>query len=287
MARASESIFQALLEATRRPRPFECYTAADLWTDEHTSAQMLKYHLDASIDLSSRNHAFIDRSVSWMVDRFEVGPETANVDFGCGPGLYTIRLARRGAQVTGIDFSRRSIDYAKESASRENLTARYIHGDYLEHEWDERFDLATLIFCDFCALSPAQRATLLDTIGSVLEPDGSLLLDVHSLAAFRATQESSACERNQLDGFWSPDEYVALVHLFKYEPERVVLHKYTIVERDRVRSVYNWLQYFDLPMLERELAEHGLVIRGVYADVAGAPYAEGAPEIAVVAGRQR
>lgn len=34
----------ALERINARPAPFEFYTASDLWTDEHTSAQMLAFH---------------------------------------------------------------------------------------------------------------------------------------------------------------------------------------------------------------------------------------------------
>ena len=74
-----------------RPKPFEFYTASDLWTDEHTSQQMLAYHLKEDIDVSSRNAKFIDRSVEWICTHFNVTAETKIADFGCGPGLYTSR----------------------------------------------------------------------------------------------------------------------------------------------------------------------------------------------------
>jgi hypothetical protein len=47
-------MFEQLEDIHKRPEPFECYTAADLWTDHHTSEQMLAYHLDPDIDVSSR-----------------------------------------------------------------------------------------------------------------------------------------------------------------------------------------------------------------------------------------
>jgi hypothetical protein len=34
-------MFEELEKISSRPRPFEFYTASDLWTDEHTSEQML------------------------------------------------------------------------------------------------------------------------------------------------------------------------------------------------------------------------------------------------------
>ena len=78
---------------------------------------MLEFHLNESIDVSSRNKDFIDRSIDWVLSHFRAGVNTRIADFGCGPGLYTTALAKKGADVTGIDFSERSIRYAKEIAA--------------------------------------------------------------------------------------------------------------------------------------------------------------------------
>ena len=86
--------------------------------------------------------------MEWIAERFGVGDGAKIADFGCGPGLYTTRLARKGADVTGIDFSMRSIEYARKTAREEGLTVRYVNEDYLEYETDERFDLVMMIMCD-------------------------------------------------------------------------------------------------------------------------------------------
>ena len=108
-------MFQELERINARPKPFEFYTASDLWTDERTSEKMLAFHLNGDIDVSSRNARFIDRSVDWIASHFNVGAGTKIADFGCGPGLYTTRLAQRHADVTGTDFSKRSIRFEQES----------------------------------------------------------------------------------------------------------------------------------------------------------------------------
>ena len=275
-------MFDQLETIYHRPRPFEFYTADELWTDEHTSAQMLAYHLNEEVDLSSRSGAFIDRSVEWIVSRFGVGKGTKIADFGCGPGLYTIRLARRGADVTGIDFSKRSIDHARKTAAAEGLSIRYINESYLELELDDRFDLVTMIMCDFCALSPEQRRTILRKFQALLAPGGAVLLDVYSLAGFAERKELATCERDLMDGFWSPHRYYAFLNTFTYDEEKVVLDKYTIVERARTRTIYNWLQYFSPEALEHELSGCGLEIEKCYADVAGSTYHPEQNEFAVV-----
>lgn len=134
-------MFEELEKINERPEPFEFYTASDLWTDEHTSAQMLSFHLNEATDISSRNAQFINRSVEWVASRFNIGKDTKIADFGCGPGLYATSLSKRQANVTGIDFSRRSVECAKRVAAREQLNIHYVNQNYLEFETDDRFGL--------------------------------------------------------------------------------------------------------------------------------------------------
>ena len=276
-------MFKELEEINSRPEPFQFYTAADLWTDEHTSSQMLKFHLDESVDVSSRNRKFIERSVKWIVSHFGVGKGIKIIDFGCGPGLYTTLLAERKADVTGIDFSGRSIRYAKDVAAKKGLEIEYICQNYLEFDTDKRFELIMMIMCDFCALSPDQREVMLAKFLGMLERGGSVLLDVYSLAAFKQREEAATYQRNLLDGFWSPEEYYGFLNTFKYENEKVVLDKYTIIEKSRKRTVYNWLQYFSQESLRTEFERSGFRIEGYYSDVAGATFNPESLEFAIVA----
>jgi SAM-dependent methyltransferase len=276
-------MFEELKEINSRPAPFEFYTADELWTDEHRSKRMLLFHLNESVDLSSRNKVFIDRSEGWIAHHFQVREKTEIADFGCGPGLYTVKLAMRGAIVTGIDFSENSINYAKKSAAGKGLKFNYVLANYLEFETTSRFDLIIMIFCDFCALSPAQRKKMLLKFKSLLKPDGRVLLDVHSLNCFDQKEESATYELNQLNGFWSADEYYCFVNSFKYEKEKVSLDKYTIIEESRGRVVYNWLQYFSPDDLKTEFEECGFTVENIYSDVAGAPYDPDTKDFAIVA----
>jgi 2-polyprenyl-3-methyl-5-hydroxy-6-metoxy-1,4-benzoquinol methylase len=278
-------MFEDLEMINERPAPFQFYTASDLWTDEYTSAQMLSYHLNDAVDLSSRNAQFINRSVEWIASHFNIGKGTKIADFGCGPGLYATRLAKHQANVTGIDFSRRSIKYAKEVAAREQLNINYVTQNYLDLETEDRFDLVLMIMWDFCALSPVQRRVILSKFHKILKPGGSLLFDVFSLTAFDQREEAATYEVNLLNGFWSPNKYYGFLNTFKYDEEKVVLDKYTIVESDRTRTMYNWLQYFAPEELEREFVAGGFSIEALYSDVAGTTYDRNTSEYAVIAKR--
>lgn len=276
-------MFKQLQQINERPQPFEFYTADDLWTNEYTASQMLQYHLNESIDVSSRNRAFIERSAAWIGAHFALDAGSAVADFGCGPGLYTTKFAEYGAQVTGIDFSENSLNYAKSVAAEKGLNIDYVRANYLEYCSEKPFDLITMIMCDFCALSPDQRQTMLQKFHSHLKPGGALLFDVYSLTSFEQKVEAATYELNQLYGFWSPNDYYCFVNTFKYEDEKVMLDKYTIFEDSEPRIVYNWLQYFSVASLKAELAANGFIIDELYANVAGDTFNETGDEFAIVA----
>ena len=276
-------MIKELKEINSRPAPFQFYTAEELWTNEYTSKQMLEYHLNESIDASSRNKRFIERSVEWIVSRFEVDKNSEIADFGCGPGLYTNMLAERGAIVTGIDFSENSLKYAKQIAAEKGFKTNYILTNYLEFETANSFDLITMIMCDFCVLNPEQRKKILSKFYSILKPGGSVLLDVYSLNTFNQREESATYELNQLNGFWSPENYYCFVNTFKYEKEKVLLDKYTIIEESQKRIVYNWLQCYSKDSIRIEFEENGFKVEEFYSDVAGKAITSESTEIAIVA----
>lgn len=275
-------MFKSLEQINVRPQPFQYYTAEDLWNEEHTSKMMLECHLNSDIDISSRNHEFIDRSADWIAKRFNVKEGTRIVDFGCGPGLYASRLAKLGADVVGVDFSKRSIDYAQNYAKESGLNIEYVCENYLSFKSDKKFDLIIMIFCDFCALSGDQRRELLQVFHSHLADGGQIFFDVFSDAAYKKREEASLYEENLLHGFWSPSKYYGFQNTFKYDDEKVVLDKFTIVEDSRTRLVYNWLKYFTLDELSDHLDECGLKIVESYGNVAGDVFAECEDQFAVV-----
>ena len=82
---------------------------------------------------------------------------------------------------------------------------------------------------------------------------------------------------------WSANRYYGFLNTFKYERQKVVVDKYTIVEPERTRTIYNWLQYFSPEALAREFAECGFTVDKFYADVAGTPFDAETGEFGAVA----
>jgi SAM-dependent methyltransferase len=275
-------LFETLQRISQRPEVYSRYTTDALWSSPDISEMMLRYHLDGDVDLASRRTEFVEESLAWITATFGLGSGTRVIDLGCGPGLYTNRIARTGAQVTGVDISPRSIDYAREHAQSDGLDIDYRLGDYLELDIEPGYDLATMIMCDFCAMSPEQRGRLLRRVGELLAPGGVFLFDVYSVAYFETWEEMAAYGAGMMDGFWSAEPYYGFQNTFKYEVEKVVLEQYLIVERERSTEYYNWFQHYDVASLTAEVEAAGLVVDGVFGDVAGETFEPSLPEFAVV-----
>lgn len=276
-------MYSQLVQINQRPTPFEFYTTEILWNDPHISKQMLAYHLDQETDKASRNKGFVNQSIRWITTHFSIGRGAQVCDFGCGPGLYTLGLAKEGAAVTGVDFSRRSIEYAEQTAALNHVSIHYVLDNYLEFETDEKFDLVMMIMCDFCVLSPYQRVHFLKKCRSMLNEKGVFLFDGYSLNAYEKVKELADYAHNSMDGFWSEEDYFGFLNVYKYPTEKVTLDQYTIVEAQRTWRVYNWLQYYNLNTLSETLRACGFKIAEKYSDVCGTAYAENADEFAVVA----
>jgi SAM-dependent methyltransferase len=250
------NMYEQLNTIHQRPEVFSVYTADLLWTDPHLANQMLQTHLNQDTPLASRPFPAIDRVVDWLDQTFQLNGK-AVCDLGCGPGLYAERFARRGATVHGVDFSVNSIAYAKENSDRHGGRLNYHVANYLTDPLPRDQDLATLIYCDFCPLSPTQRRTLFAQIRASLKPSGTFVFDVVSKTAFESVVDNSLFARNYMGGFWSAGDYFAFHNTYRYETEAVGLDHFTIVEANRSWDVYNWLQYFNADDIRSELTTNG------------------------------
>ena len=272
-------MYELLFDFSKRPSPFSLYTAKDLWTRPHLARQMLTYHLSQETDLASRRFESIDQVVEWIDAQLDLSQKNV-CDLGCGPGLYTERFASIGAQVTGVDFSRHSLNYAENQGSQ---TVRYLEADYLSDDLPTGFDVVTLIYTDLCALSPAQREGLLGRMREMLNPGGHIVLDIAGTGSFATKEETTVIEHKLMGGFWSPGDYVGIQRTFVYPTELLSLDRYLIVEPSETWQVYNWTQHFTLEGIEAELRNAGFHIDEMAGDLSGTPLEPESDLIGIVA----
>ncbi len=91
------------------------------------------------------------------------------LDLACGEGYNTRILARRGARVTGVDFSERLIEYARAEEEKERLGIQYYVRDAIDVTGltDSYFDLVT---CFMALQDVAEYRKAISEVSRVLKP---------------------------------------------------------------------------------------------------------------------
>lgn len=251
------------------------------WNDEYISKQMLKAHLDPKFEGASRKLDFIERSVTWIKELVDPICYPTLLDIGCGPGIYAERFTKEGYQVTGIDFSKRSIDYALESALRQELSITYLFQDYLQMNLKKDFDFGTMIYCDYGALSTSDRQIIMRNVYQHLKYGGKFLLDVFGTAKYESFTESQTWKFCNHNGFWREGSYLELNGLYKY-PDNVTLEQTSIISDNEINTYYIWNTCFTKETLIKEVKEAGFKVCGIFGDVAGSPYNKDSFTIAIL-----
>ena len=277
-------MYSEILKFLEKP-PIFTQSKAAFWNDNYISKQMLKAHLTPDYEGASRKLDFIERSVDWIKEIVSPTDYPLLLDVGCGPGIYAEKFTQTGYHVTGIDFSKRSIDYAKQSAHRQNLNISYLYQNYLEMDLDEKFDFSTMIYCDYGALSTKDRQVILSKIFHHLKPGGKLLLDVFSIKKFFNFREQQTWEVCHNGGFWRANKYMELNGCYKYG-DNVTLELITIITKNEITPYYLWTTYFSKETLIQEVENIGFKVQGIFSDVAGGIYQAENDTISILLERQ-
>jgi len=187
---------------------------------------------------------------------------------GCGPGLYTKRLSDAGYDVTGMDYSKRSIAYAEEH----DMKTKYICQNYLEMDYAEAFDAITLIYCDYAALIPDERKTLLSKIYRALKPNGLFIFDVFTEKTFCGKSDHTSWSYHEKGGFWSNKPHLCLEAEYYFENNTVKVNKYIVITENSISKYLIWDTVYTKRTLLSEVTPFGFQLHSVYDDVCGSPY---------------
>lgn len=98
------------------------------------------------------------------------------IDIGCGPGAYSVEFAKIGANVLGVDLSKKMLDKARNNAQMADVKLTLQKADaHALPCTDESFDVVVLILTIL-------NTKIVEEAARVLKPSGMLLFsDTHPL----------------------------------------------------------------------------------------------------------
>lgn len=200
------------------------------WHDPDFSKRMLREHLSQKHDAASRRFEMIEKHVEWIHQKVLTGNLTKILDLGCGPGLYTSRLAKVGHECIGIDFSPASIAYAREQAEKEKLLCTYIEHDIRAADYGAGYGLVMLIFGELNVFRLTDAHAILRKAYDALSDNGLLLLEPHTFSSVLSIGKESPSWYSAKSGLFSDRPYICLTENFWDDEGRVATERYFIVD---------------------------------------------------------
>jgi SAM-dependent methyltransferase len=126
-------------------------------------------------------HPPFAEKISELFEREESGrepPYGPALDLGTGSGIWGIKLAERGWQVTGVDNVDKVLGRARERVEDARVEMRLVHGDVTAlRETGVGSDFRLVLDTGtFHGLNDAQRAAMGREVDAVAAPDATLLM---------------------------------------------------------------------------------------------------------------
>lgn len=117
------------------------------WNNEADAFQRIYTHRKSKLSnvLDSVFRKDMYERFVFTIKNCEPIPERTFLDVGCGNGLYSFELARKGARrVLGLDISEVMVGLCKQASENQNLADRceFIQTDLLAYESNEKFDVS-------------------------------------------------------------------------------------------------------------------------------------------------
>ncbi|MBP6471169.1 MAG: methyltransferase domain-containing protein [Chloroflexi bacterium] len=272
----AQTFSQALWRIYNRPeRPTPWAYGGNLpWNDPAFSERMLREHLDQSHGAASRRTPERQIQLDWLWAALNLQPGAHILDATCGPGLYAVDLAKRGCQITGVDFSPASIAYARELAAAKNVGERctFIEQDVRQFAPEAgQYDAALFLYGQLSVFMPEETAVLLQTITRALKPGGKLVVEL--LDTERLDKKNNTWWFTDDQGLWGDAPFLHLGERIWYEEEQMVLERFQTLhlETGQLDEVQLCDQAYDPARMEAVMKQAGFTAVSIHPAWANLP----------------
>ncbi|MCB2406376.1 class I SAM-dependent methyltransferase [Hymenobacter lucidus] len=143
-----------------------------------------------------RNHSEAQAFIDELLVHLHPKPATRLLDLGCGKGRHAIYLSEKGYDVTGVDLSPESIDYARQYATEQ--LRFYVH-DMRDPLPYGPFDFIFNLFTSFGYFAnETENVVALRSAAAALRPGGKMVIDFMNTEL--TVRELVAREEKTVDG---------------------------------------------------------------------------------------
>jgi SAM-dependent methyltransferase len=199
------------------------------WSDPELSRRMLSEHLSQFNDAASRRKSVIRKHIHWIHTQVLEKKPARILDLGCGPGLYSIRLAKLGHTCVGMDIAPASIEFARSEIEGVNSNCTFILEDFINAEYGSGYDLVMMVFSELNTFAEHEINTILKKSFNALVRGGKLLIEVPSFDAVYQIGSQPPIWYSEEEGVFSDEPYLCLTECFWDEATTSAVERYYVI----------------------------------------------------------
>jgi trans-aconitate methyltransferase len=195
-------------------------------------------------------HSFVWKKADALLDLLDPKPGERILDLGCGTGHLTNEIARRGAEITGLDASASMVAQARQNYPK----LKFELADATSFEFHEPFDA---VFSNAVLHWVPEASRVIDCVARALKPDGRFVLEMgvkgnvdRIVAVLSHVLRSAGYSPRNPWYYPSAAEYSTLLEAGGFEVEALwTIERWTKLDHPE-RGLREWLEMFAGPWFD-------------------------------------
>ncbi len=205
-----------------------------------------------------------DAEVAFLERALELREPCDLLDLCCGPGRHSVRLAKRGHRVTGVDISAYNLEKAAEGAEEFGVEVTWREADMRDTGLvDSSQDVVINMFTAFGYFEDAGNQRVLEEVARVLRPGGRFVIELTNRDSLmrRFEPRESGLRRDGREGI-QEREFDSATGTIKTT--------WTVIEADGERIIQRFaIRMYTLQELEVRMAQAGLTVEEAWGGLDG------------------
>jgi len=198
------------------------------------------------------------------------------LDIPCGQGRHSVELAKKGFQVTGVDYSSTALQIAKKWARQNKVSPIFIKQDMRFLKLNERFDAIIMLGNSFGYFSDANNEKIIKNISAALEPKGFFI--IHLLNPIKAIKQFGKKNVFKVSG-----GHVNIKDI-SFDPLNFVREsQWTIVRNNKKKILNVKLRFYTFSEIRSLFSCYKLSIVNIYGSLDKKPYSSKSSAMIVIA----
>jgi len=205
------------------------------------------------------------RDAEPLSELLQLKPDARVLDLCCGPGRFSIELARRGFRVTGVDRTVMYLDEARKRARQQHLDVGFVREDMRRFVRARAFDACINMYTSLGYFEdPADDLKVCQNVYRSLRPGGRFLIQVGG-------KEWLAREFRPRD--WREEAGAFILEERKVVPGWTGLeNRWVLIQKGNVREFRFYLRVYSAGELRELLRRAGFARVDIYGGLDGSPY---------------